>query len=230
MDGWNNETAPQGAPPNAPYSYVPQREIEPYWTMASHYVLSDQTFASNLDGSFVSHQYAVAALLERSGGLSVAIRGAAPAGKADTVADLTKNRTIRRVHPRLLRLPNPRRLRPTRQESAGDSTPDILTATAGSGRPIRPTQDLRRSRLERRRHQPAAQFLVDVANGQLANVTWVAPTFETSDHPGILAPRRSAVGRLDRRRDRREYVLEIDRHLHAVGRLGGLVRSRTAGL
>jgi phospholipase C len=34
---------------------------------------------------------------------------------------------------------------------------------------------------------PPAQFLTDVGNGQLANITWIAPTLQTSDHPGLNA-------------------------------------------
>ena len=34
---------------------------------------------------------------------------------------------------------------------------------------------------------PPSAFLKDVANGNLANVTWIAPTLSTSDHPGLDA-------------------------------------------
>ncbi|HEY1429753.1 MAG TPA: alkaline phosphatase family protein, partial [Candidatus Tumulicola sp.] len=44
-----------------PYSYVYQAEIQPYWDMASQYVLGDNTYASNNGPTFVSHQYLVAA-------------------------------------------------------------------------------------------------------------------------------------------------------------------------
>ncbi len=48
------------------YAYVPQDETKPYWHMAEQYVLADRMFASNLDGSFVAHQYAVAAYADRT--------------------------------------------------------------------------------------------------------------------------------------------------------------------
>src|SRR5579863_9527074 len=50
MDGWDKELTGPTAPKNAPYSYVPETQIEPYWKMAEQYVLSDRTFSSNLDG------------------------------------------------------------------------------------------------------------------------------------------------------------------------------------
>lgn len=46
-------------PPNPEYAIVPPAENKPYWIMASQYALSDRTFASNIDSSFVSHQYLI---------------------------------------------------------------------------------------------------------------------------------------------------------------------------
>lgn len=43
------------------YVYVPQSYTEPYWDMAKQYAFGDNMFQSNLDASFVSHQYLVAA-------------------------------------------------------------------------------------------------------------------------------------------------------------------------
>jgi phospholipase C len=41
------------------FSYVPQSEIKPYWTMAHEYALGDHAFASNNGPSYVSHQYMI---------------------------------------------------------------------------------------------------------------------------------------------------------------------------
>jgi phospholipase C len=43
-----------------PYSYVPEGQIRPYWSMAKQYTLGDNTFSSNSGESFPSHQYMVA--------------------------------------------------------------------------------------------------------------------------------------------------------------------------
>ncbi len=61
MDGWNLEQAGFGAPSNFAYMYVREKQIDPYWKMAKQYVLADRMFTSNLDGSFISHQYAISA-------------------------------------------------------------------------------------------------------------------------------------------------------------------------
>ena len=58
MNGWDLEPL---APKNSAYAYLPKSEVAPYWTLAHEYVLADRMFASNLDGSFVAHQYTVAA-------------------------------------------------------------------------------------------------------------------------------------------------------------------------
>jgi phospholipase C len=42
------------------YSYVPPNETAPYWSMAQQYVLADNMFQSNIDASFVAHQYLIA--------------------------------------------------------------------------------------------------------------------------------------------------------------------------
>ncbi len=62
MDGWNNEQPGTiRPPPEFAYAYVPRKQIRPYWDIAQQYVLADKMFASNLDASFIAHQYAVAA-------------------------------------------------------------------------------------------------------------------------------------------------------------------------
>jgi phospholipase C len=48
------------------YAYVPQSETVPYWTLASQYVLADNMFASNVDASFVAHQYLIAGWAEHA--------------------------------------------------------------------------------------------------------------------------------------------------------------------
>ena len=93
MDGWNNELATNGHPPNPAYAYVPQSETKPYWSIAKQYVLADHTFASNFDGSFVSHQYAVAAYASRAVDYPTRVWGC-EGGPSDTVATLTGRRAI----------------------------------------------------------------------------------------------------------------------------------------
>ena len=61
LDGWNGEFACCGQPQNFAYSYVRRSDSATYWDMAAQYVLADEFFPSNFDGTFASHQYAIAA-------------------------------------------------------------------------------------------------------------------------------------------------------------------------
>src|SRR5271166_6943810 len=47
-------------PPNYPYSYLPQSETVPYWTLAKQFTLADRMFTSNSGPSFPAHQYLIA--------------------------------------------------------------------------------------------------------------------------------------------------------------------------
>ncbi|MGB6521843.1 MAG: alkaline phosphatase family protein, partial [Candidatus Cybelea sp.] len=87
MDGWNKIGAGFGAPKNPGYAYVPHSEIKPYWDMAKQYVLADRMFASNLDGSFISHQFAVAAYSSEAVDAPQSYWGCI-GGQQDTVATL----------------------------------------------------------------------------------------------------------------------------------------------
>ncbi|MGB7015945.1 MAG: alkaline phosphatase family protein [Candidatus Cybelea sp.] len=65
MDGFNKVPL-QGGPPNGQFAYVPRSESKPYWDMATEWVLADHMFASQLDESFVAHQYIIAAQAQSS--------------------------------------------------------------------------------------------------------------------------------------------------------------------
>ncbi len=54
------EGCTQSCPRHPQYSYVPHAETKPYFEMGNQYVVADRMFTSNLDGSFVSHQYIIA--------------------------------------------------------------------------------------------------------------------------------------------------------------------------
>jgi phospholipase C len=52
--------SPTNEPPSFPYAYVPYSETQPYWSMASQYVLADEMFQSNNGPSYPAHQYLIA--------------------------------------------------------------------------------------------------------------------------------------------------------------------------
>jgi phospholipase C len=186
MDGWNNEQAGLGHPANFAYAYVPRSQIKPYWNIAKQYVLADDMFASNLDGSFVAHQYAVAAYSSEAVDTPTTEWGCK--GKAgDTVATLTDQRTYgSNIVPCF---DNP--TIGINADAAGvswrfyagaKSDSDGIWSSYWADRKVFEGPDWKADVVN-----PPAQFLTDVGNGQLANITWIAPTLTTSDHAGLNA-------------------------------------------
>jgi phospholipase C len=184
MDGWNNEGASGHYPANPAYSYVPEKEIAPYWAMAQQYVLADDAFASNLDGSFIAHQYAVAAYASRGVDFPDGPWGC-PGGTSDTVATLKKDRTI--GPPITACFENPTIA--SEADAAKVSWRFYAGAVGGDGGIWSAYQAdgkiYHSKQWKSNVINPPSQFLKDVAKGTLASITWVTPTFPTSDHPGI---------------------------------------------
>ncbi|MGA8574908.1 MAG: alkaline phosphatase family protein [Candidatus Cybelea sp.] len=186
MDGWSDQQNPPYAPKDLAYAYVPQDEIVPYWTIAKQYVLGDETFASNLDGSFVAHQYTVAAYASHAVGFPNGAWGC-EGGKGDTLPTLTNER---KKGPRIEAcFDNPTIA--SEADAAGITWRSYAGTPDGDGgiwsayqadRPIYGGADWSADVIS-----PPAQFLTDVASGKLAAITWITPTWETSDHPSIDA-------------------------------------------
>ena len=91
MDGFDLEKAWPPFQQNPQYVYVPQSESAPYFAMAHEGVLADKTFASQLDESFVAHQYIIAAQADWAVDLPVTTWGCG-ASKVDTIPTITKDR------------------------------------------------------------------------------------------------------------------------------------------
>jgi phospholipase C len=186
MDGWDHELKTPLAPKHAPYAYVPEAQVDPYWKMAKQYVLADKMFASNLDGSFIAHQYVVAAYASRavdSPGGSWGCEG----GSGDTIRTLTSSRTYGSSTPACfgnLTIGN-------EADTAAVSWKFYTGAVNGNGgiwssyqadSDIYNGPDWTSDVIN-----PPSQFLTDIASGKLANITWITPTYENSDHPGLNA-------------------------------------------
>jgi phospholipase C len=182
MDGFENEKSEPNAPLNLPFSYVPQSEIAPYWTLARDYVLADHMFASNLDGSFIAHQYGIAAYASRAVDYPVGTWGC-EGGKSDTVTTLTKARKIGASITACFSNPTIA----SEADAAGVSWrfyADSIYGTGGfwsayqANEPIYDGPDWKNDVVN-----PPSQFLTDVAKGQLAAITWITPIWANSDHP-----------------------------------------------
>ena len=60
MDGFADVATTPKQPEEFPYAYVPERQVEPYWTMARRYTFADRMFQSNTGPSFPAHLYLIA--------------------------------------------------------------------------------------------------------------------------------------------------------------------------
>jgi phospholipase C len=167
------------------YSYIDPREIAPYWTLAKEFTLGDRMFQSNTGPSFVAHQYMIAG---QSGHVSENPSATpwgcdAPAGT--TAALLGPNGTdLPGVYPcfdyqTMADLLDAKGIS-WRYYAPGPTTDQFFVLSA--------YQAIRHIRFGADWHEdvtsPETQVLTDIANGKLAQVTWIVPSFNNSDHPG----------------------------------------------
>jgi phospholipase C len=181
MDGFENNG---GSPTTLPYSYVPEKDVEPYWTLANQYVIGDHMFQANTGPSFVAHQYMIAGqsanVAENPGGAKwgcdanpgttagllgpngSVLPGVFPCFDYQTVADLLdqKGVTWRYYAP-----------------ASGESF--FILSAYDAVRHIRFGNDWNDNVIS-----PSNRVLVDIQHGELAQVTWIVPDWAHSDHPG----------------------------------------------
>ncbi|MBV8196773.1 MAG: hypothetical protein JO263_01440 [Candidatus Eremiobacteraeota bacterium] len=193
MNGFNNELVtctPSGSNPcpikYPPYAYVPHAETKPYFDMAANYVLADQMYASNFDtSSFVSHQYIISAQANGSVNYPFQINWGCSGGSGDQIATLGPQRQI-----------------PNGYEQVCWDVPTLADELDQAKLPWAYYAETYSSRwgiwsaYQVIKHiyygqdwskdvfSPPAQFLTDVAAGNLRTVTWIAPTCANSDHAG----------------------------------------------
>jgi phospholipase C len=198
MNGFNNEAA-YGAPKRIAYPqyvYVNHDDVKPYFAMAKEWVVADRMFASNLDGDFVAHQYAIAAQAHHA----VDIPSGLPCSPQSMIPTISSRR---RVGPWERACFN-------YQTLGGELDHVKLTwryyqaKDSGSSGPYSAIEKFYRAGGYRKNIvEPPTQFLSDVAGGKLANFTWITPTCADSDSvscgggdgPSWVAAVVNAVGR-----------------------------------
>lgn len=179
LDGF---ARPGSAAPYIAYSYVRESETQPYWTLAKQYTLGDRMFQSNTGPSFVAHQYMIAG---QSGGVDenpdgtwgcdaaagttaamigpdgTDLPGVYPCFDYKTMADLLDARGV------------------SWRYYAPPTTDGYFTLSAFQAiRHIRYSSDWGSHVIS-----PQTEVLKDISNGSLAQVTWIVPDLNHSDHP-----------------------------------------------
>jgi len=196
MDAFDKEPTGLGYPKRVKhpqYVYVPHDESRPYFEMAHEGVLADDMFQSQLDESFVAHQYIIAAQAASSVNLPSGAWGCN--GHGDQIETITKDREI-----------------------AGSEAPCFDYQTLGdeldhanlswrfyaSAYGSRSSGDAAVwSSYQAVKHiffgpdwtkdviSPNWTFITDVRAGKLSNFTWITPVCPDSDHvncPGGHGP------------------------------------------
>ncbi|HVN69050.1 MAG TPA: alkaline phosphatase family protein [Candidatus Binatia bacterium] len=186
MNGFNNEGA-YGGPANPEYVYVPHSESKPYFDMAREWVVGDRMFQSQLDESFVAHQYVIAAQAQGSDDLPYGPLWGCAGGPGDTVATITQNRNP----------DGPRQQACFDYQTLGDEldnaglswrfyAPHYGDDAGGNGGTWSAYQAVRHifygHDWKKDVVSPNWKFITDVRKGYLANFTWITPECAESDH------------------------------------------------
>ncbi|HXO16534.1 MAG TPA: alkaline phosphatase family protein [Candidatus Dormibacteraeota bacterium] len=185
MDAFDKESV-FGGPPNAAYVYVPHKESKPYFDMAHQWVVADRMFQSQLDESYVAHQYVIAAQAAWTVDLPQLVWGCG-GGPTDTIPTITPTRDTngRRVKPcfdyvtlgdELDRANLSWRFYAS-ELGSGSSDGGAVWSAYRSVRHIRYGPDWAKDVVS-----PNWKFITDVRAGKLANFTWVTPVCADSDH------------------------------------------------
>ena len=180
MDGFNREHL-YGGPELGQYGYVPHVESKPYWDMAHEFVLADRMFASQLDESFVAHQYIIAAQAKESVDVPDSYWGCY-GGPADSVPTLTKQRTYGNSQVPCFNY-----------RTLGDEldaaklpwrfyTSKFTIPYGGFWSSYQAVKHIYHGPDWKNVIWPQKKFLSDVKAGKLASFTWITPTCENSDH------------------------------------------------
>jgi phospholipase C len=181
MDGFDREMSIFG-PANPEYVYVPHAESAPYFALANEFVLADRMFQSQLDESFVAHQYLVAAQAHDAVDLPTIAWGC-DGGPTNVVKTITPKRTYARSEVACFDYP-------TLADELDENqlTWRFYTSTIeGDGGEWSGYQAVKHIRYgpdwSKDVITPQSQFFNDIAGGNLANVTWITPICTNSDHP-----------------------------------------------
>lgn len=188
------------------YSYVPHNETKPYFDIAHQYVVADETYASNFDGSaFVAHQYLIAGQAAGTIGYPQSNWGC-PGGRQDKIWSIDRVRGMRKLIPACfdyqtlgdeldaagnawafyanpLGLPGPGRRACGKATGRGDAY--LTTGIWSAYQAVK--HICYGSDWDRDVISPPKQFLSDVKRGDLSAVTWITPTCDASDLAGCDA-------------------------------------------
>src|SRR5580700_7394377 len=183
MNGFDQEWT-DGNFKNSQYVYVPHDQSKPYFDMAHEGALADRMFQSQLDESFVAHQYVIAAQAAWSADLPDSYWGCQD-HEASRVAMITSQRVVTGYQKACFDY-----------QTLGDEldgaklswrfyASEYGSASSGTGALWSSYQAVRHIRYGpdwKKVASPNWKFITDVRAGKLANFTWITPVCSDSDH------------------------------------------------
>jgi phospholipase C len=191
LNGWNLAPItckpPSSCTGDTPYAYAPQSEVQPYWDMASQYVLADAMFQSNEGPSFPAHQYLLSGTSTIHNGAALRAaenpkdnQGGCDSGpKARVMLINDKGIEANSVFPCFDRLSILDEL-----DAAGVSW-KYYQAGGGEGywRGVDALKQIwQKPEFKTNVVWPPSRVLTDISNGNLSAVSFVTPTALASDH------------------------------------------------
>ncbi|HZV76324.1 MAG TPA: alkaline phosphatase family protein [Candidatus Babeliales bacterium] len=194
MNGFNNEEN-FGGPTNPEYVYVPHSESKPYFDMAHQWVLADRMFQSQLDESFVAHQYIIAAQAAWAVDLPNSYYWGCQGGPEDTVATITKARNS--YGPAIQACFDYTTLGDELDKAKlswrfyASQYGSVSSGTGGTWSSYEAVRHIYYGHDWKYVISPNWKFITDVRSGYLANFTWITPVCDDSDHvncPGGYGP------------------------------------------
>ena len=193
MNGFNNVYfSGSGSDEYAAYAYVPRSETAPYWSFAKQYVLADNMFPTEFGASFTAHLSLIAgntnisraprAEVDAPDGLPWGCD--APPGTTTDTLDINDVERSNGPFPCFTRF----RTLADRLDEAGipwkyyaapvNQFPGEYWSEFSAIRAVRYGPDWNNV------VSPPNQVLNDVSSGKLADVSWVTPDWQDSDHDG----------------------------------------------
>jgi phospholipase C len=200
MNGFNfiYEICNPGAqcPPKsiAAYAYVPQSDVQPYYTMAATYTFADEMFQTNQGPSFPAHQYLVSgtSTISNRSRLRAAENPVEPNGKHAGGCDSPPGTLVTLIDPAgretKTAFPCFKRVSLMGEMHRAGVSWHYYQAAAGAGiwRAVDALEPIwKKPYYATHVTYPPSKVLTDISTGNLASVVWVTPTALASDHAGV---------------------------------------------
>ncbi|HEX3671726.1 MAG TPA: alkaline phosphatase family protein, partial [Candidatus Cybelea sp.] len=197
LNGFDQEQCKGTCPKDAAFAYVPQSDVQEYYTLAETYTFADNLFQTDQGPSFPAHQYLVSgtSAVSDSSPNKASNNPLSPSGQLVGGCDSPTGSLVGVINPNGGEPQNlktypcfQRQALMNEMDTAGVSW-KYYQATPGSGlfNAVDAIHSIWSNKSEMAQDviTPPTQVITDVQNGNLADVVWVTPTQAASDHPKV---------------------------------------------